>query len=97
MVIIAPTVAVISAMAVISTIATTVVSTVPIAMIPGIIAGPEIDPGITGIIPIISRIRSIRIRRAAIISGSTDPDAYPNVYSGIGLTGEAKHSQQCND
>jgi hypothetical protein len=80
-------------------IAAMVVSAMPVTMIPRIIAGCEIDPDITGVVPVISRIRIIpvRIRIRPIIVGRADPDSYPDMYSGIGLAGEAEQSQQCND
>jgi hypothetical protein len=89
-------VAIVTAMAV---IAAAVVAAMPVAMIPGIIAGPEIDPDIARIIPVVSgRIGSVRISiiRATIIA-APDSDPYPNMHSGIGLAGEAQGTQQRND
>jgi hypothetical protein len=68
----------------------------PVAVIPGIIAGSKINPDIAGIIPIVSGIGSVGIR-TAIIYRASDSNADTNVNSGIGLAGEAQHSQQRND
>jgi hypothetical protein len=76
----------------VAVIATAVVPATPVAMIPRIITGPAIDPG-SGVVSII-RIAIVGI--TAVIAGANS-DSYPNMHSGIGLTGEAQHSQQRND
>jgi len=82
--------AVISAVSIIATTVSAVISATPVTVIPRIVAGPEIDRGSTVI------IRAGIVGITAVISRA-DPDSYPNMHSGIGLAGEAQHSQQRND
>jgi hypothetical protein len=84
----------------VAVIAAAVVAAMPVAVIPGVIAGTEINPDIAGIIPVISGIGSVRIpviRRGTVIDGSPNSEPHANMHSGIGLAGEAQHSQQRHD
>jgi len=80
---------VVASMAIISM----VVSATPVAIVPGIIAGPVIDHGSAIIIRPRVAIVGIAVIRAAVITGA---NPYAEPHSGIGLAGKAHHCQQRN-
>ena len=84
---------VISAMAVISA---TVVTAVPVPMVPGIITRPVVT--VVRIGSVVGRIGSgidwTIIPRSVI--AAANPDSHANMHSGVCLAGDAQYSQQCD-
>lgn len=91
---IAPAVSAVSVVAAMAVIApASVVAAMPVTMTPRIIAGRVIDRGSAAVI--IGAGAVITVRAAVIAAPDSNPDA--DMHSGIGLAGEAQHSQQRNN